>query len=116
MADARALLELLDSSGYECRALRETAQMPSTAYFTPGNGKYDAALASWPRVLAEPAEAHRHHQPKYRATDDTYDFEYTVVSAENFDHFLTILMRVDFNLWFHARHSGNSNLALDLDA
>lgn len=82
---AHQLLHLFDKSGYECRALRERAQ-PSTPYISPGSPSFDPQLASWPRGMVA------------GSTPDAVEF--TIIRSEHFEHFLKILMQVDFNVWF----------------
>ncbi len=91
-ASALQLLHLFHDSGYECRALRMMSQ-PSTNFVLPcaeqtrlrleGECQFDATFASWP-------------------TSRTGRVEYTTVGKDNFDAFMTLLVKVDFNVWFRA--------------
>ena len=103
-ADARALLDLFDESGFQCRALR---MWHSTLkdFITPGHAKFDTTLASWP-VRSVRSEV---------AGKDT-TFEYTVVEPRNFGRLVELLELVDFNLWFalprhdSVRHAGGQSV------
>ena len=82
------MFKLFHESGFECRALRMW-HAPSTKMMTPGHASFDAALAKWPV---------RSVQSRMAGKNAT--FEYTVVEPKHFGHFIGLIERVDFNLWF----------------